>query len=151
MVLSCIQKYSKPTKLPCTCIYSISCCNHFHGNPLFTSYLLLTRGRYVVSKLLKGRGLRLQVSCKPFPMVYSQLRWGEMTYNYYLLGVTFQLQVLAFICLSTCQCAAVAATKQTFLRDNSSKESTTECGGIQLFDHMSVCSVQLWRPPNKHS
>ena len=28
----------------------------------------------MVSKLLKGRGLWLQVSCKSFPMVYSWLR-----------------------------------------------------------------------------
>ena len=42
----------------------------------------------MVSKLLKGRGLGLQGSCKSFPTVYSQLcRYvdcGEMTYNYYM-------------------------------------------------------------------
>ena len=43
----------------------------------------------MVSKLLKGRGLGLQVSFKAFPMVYSWIcRYvdcGKMTYNYYML------------------------------------------------------------------
>ena len=65
------------------CIVTISMVNHF--SPLNST---VTRGRYMVSKLLKGRSLGLQVSCKSFPTVYSRLHsyidLGKMTYNYYL-------------------------------------------------------------------
>ena len=77
------SSYSTFMMRPPLTVVTTSMVTHF--SPL---NLPVTRERYMVSKLLKGRGLGLQVSCKSFPMVYSWLRRyvdrGNMTYNYYL-------------------------------------------------------------------
>ena len=60
----------------------------------------------MVSKLLKGRDLGLQVSCKSFPKVYLWLcRYvdrGKTTYNYYMC-----------VCVYVCMCVCVLISLET--------------------------------------
>ena len=70
----------------------------------------------MVSKLLKGRGLWSQVSCKSFRMVYSQLHRfvdrGKMTYNSYMykehLHITIEKNIAHSIQQLTCAVSPIS-------------------------------------------